>query len=276
MGVGRFFHAFHVLILFLIAIGLSACDQEEKPYVERPVNTLYREAYAALEKEDFKEAAYSFDEVERQHPYSAWAAKAQLMSAYASYKAQQFDHAITTLDIFIVLHPIHPDVSYAYYLRALCYYNDIGAVTKDQKNTQLALAALEEVVKRFPDTLYARDARFKIDFVVDHLAAKEMTIGRFYLRRSLYLAAMNRFQDVLLTYSKTTHVPEALHRLVECDLALGLRPQAEKIAVILQHNFPHNPWYADSYLLLKGVDYRPVASKENENTWVEQVLAAPN
>lgn len=263
----RAFYVFRAFILFLVSFTFSACDKEEKPYIERPVNTLYREAYASFQKEDFKEAVEAFDEVERQHPYSAWAAKAQLMSAYSSYKAQKYDHAIATLDIFIILHPSHPDIAYAYYLRALCYYNDIGAVTKDQKNTELALTALEEVAKRYPDTLYARDARFKIDFVFDHLAAKEMYIGRFYLRRSLYLAAMNRFQDVISLYPRATHVPEALHRLVECDVALGLHSQAEKIAAILQHNFPGSPWYADSYLLLKGADYRPQVSKEEERSW---------
>lgn len=261
---------FQALILTLTTFALSSCDKEEKPYVERPVSTLYREAYASFQKGNLKDAADSFDEVERQHPYSSWAAKAQLMSAYASYKDQKFDHAIATLDTFIILHPSHPEIAYAYYLRALCYYNDIGAVTKDQKSTELALAALEEVVKRFPDTLYGRDARFKIDFVLDHLAAKEMSIGRFYLKRSLYLAAMNRFQGVILAYPQTTQVPEALHRLVECDVALGLRPQAQKVAAILQHNFPSNPWYADSYLLLKGVDLRPDASKMDEKSWFER------
>lgn len=251
--------------VLVLALNLWGCaEKEEKPYVERSVGCLYDEGYVALERRDFEAAVTSFDEVERQHPYSSWAAKAQLLSAYASYKDQKFDQAITTLDAFLSLHPTHPQGDYAYYLRALCYYQDIGAVERDQKNTFLALDALNEIIRRFPRTSYALDARLKRDFVLDHLAAKEMDVGRFYQRTFQYVAAINRFRQVVREHPQSTHTPEALHRLVECNVALGLRDEAEKVAAVLCHNFGSSPWYADSYLLLKGVDLRPTSSKQAE------------
>jgi outer membrane protein assembly factor BamD len=257
--------------LGVLVLCLAGCDKEEKPYVERTVGDLYHEGYQAFQKENFEEAASTFDEVERQHPYSAWAAKAQLLSAYASYKQQKFPQAIATLDLFISLHPVHPHAAYAYYLRALAYYQDIGAVKRDQKNTVLALGALDEIINRFPETPYALDARLKRDFALDHLSAKEMEIGRLYQKKHHYIAAINRFRQVVVEHVHSTHAPEALHRLVECDLALGLREEAQKIAAVLGHNFPSSPWYADSYLLLKGVDLRPEWSKQ-EPGWIASLL----
>ncbi|MGL5784915.1 MAG: outer membrane protein assembly factor BamD [Alphaproteobacteria bacterium] len=251
-----------------LVLCLAGCDKQEKPYVERSVGELYQEGYQSFQRENFEEAVATFDEVERQHPYSAWAAKAQLLSAYASYKQQKFDQAVSTLDLFISLHPTHPHVAYAYYLRALAYYQDIGPVKRDPKNTVLALSALNEVINRFSETPYALDARLKRDFVLDHLAAKEMEVGRLYQKKYQYMAAMNRFRQVVVEHARSTHVPEALHRLVECSLALGMRGEAQKIAAVLGHNFPSNPWYADSYLLLKGVDLRPEWHKQQETSWL--------
>jgi outer membrane protein assembly factor BamD len=172
------------------------------------------------------------------------------MAAYALYQDNQFDEAILAADRFIQLHPGNRDIAYAYYLKAICYYIQITDVGRDQKITQEALRALEEVVRRFPDSRYARDAKLKLDFTRDHLAGKEMEIGRYYLKQAEYLAAMNRFKRVVDDYQTTTHVPEALERLVECDLALGMTDEAKKNAAVLGYNYPGSHWYSDAYELV--------------------------
>lgn len=232
---------------------LSACSSsEEENYVERPVEELYNEGMDALQGGELKTAAKAFDEVERQHPYSVWATKAQLMAAYALYEDNKYDDAINALDRFIQLHPSNRDVGYAYYLKALSFYEQISDVTRDQGLTDKALRSLQEVIDRFPESTYARDARLKIDLARDHLAGKEMTIGRWYLRQKHYLAAINRFRTVVEQYQTTTHVPEALHRLIEAYTALGLAEEARKTAAVLGHNFPGSEWYVDSYTLVGG------------------------
>ncbi len=242
----------------LLVLALTACGNDSGPvYVERPVEELYNDALNQLYLENYEESARLFDEVERQHPYSAWAAKAQLMAAFAQYQDSKYDDAINTLDRFIDLHPGHKDIAYAYYLRGISYYEQISDVERDQKMTRLALENLDEVARRFPDSKYARDARFKIDLTRDHLAGKHMSIGRFYLRRGEYLAAINRFRIVIKDYQTTTHVPEALHRLVEAYLALGVVDEAQANAAVLGYNYPGSEWYADSYALLTGVDVMP-------------------
>lgn len=247
----------------------SACGStEETKYVERPVEDIYNEALDDLVTGNYQEAATTFDEVERQHPYSSWATKAQLMAAYAYYQNNKYDDAINTLDRFIQLHPGNPDVAYAYYLRAISYYEQISDVGRDQKMTRLSLEALEEVVRRFPDSRYARDATLKIDLARDHLAGKHMEIGRYYQGKGEYLAAINRFRTVVQDYQTTTHAPEALHRLVESYLALGVADEAQATAAVLGHNFPGSPWYADSYMLLTGVDLRP---EESDDSWISRV-----
>ncbi len=242
----------------LLVLALAACGNDSGPaYVERPVEELYNDALNQLYLENYEESARLFDEVERQHPYSAWAAKAQLMAAFAQYQDSKYDDAINTLDRFIDLHPGHKDIAYAYYLRGISYYEQISDVERDQKMTRLALENLDEVARRFPDSKYARDARFKMDLTRDHLAGKHMSIGRFYLRRGEYLAAINRFRIVIKDYQTTTHVPEALHRLVEAYLALGVVDEAQANAAVLGYNYPGSEWYADSYALLTGVDVMP-------------------
>jgi len=232
-----------------LALLLAACsgDGDELAYEERPAGELYNEAMDALEQEDYDDAATAFEEVERQHPYSQWATKAQLMAAYAWYEEARFDDAIVALDRFIELHPGHPDAPYAYYLKALSYYEQISDVGRDQKMTRLALQALEEVQTRYPRSEYARDAKLKIDLARDHLAGKEMEIGRWYLRQKYYLAAINRFTEVVEQFQQTTHAPEALYRLVEAYTMLGLKAEARKAAAVLGHNYPGSPWYADAY-----------------------------
>jgi outer membrane protein assembly factor BamD len=171
------------------------------------------------------------------------------MSAYAQYEAGNYGEAIIAADRFIQLHPGHRDIAYAYYLKAISYYVQIVDIGRDQKTTELALKALDDVIRRFPDSKYARDAKLKLDFTRDHLAGKEMEIGRYYLKRGQYLAAMNRFKRVIDNYQTTTHVPEALERLVECDLALGLNDEAQANAAVLGHNYPGSEWYVDAYSL---------------------------
>jgi len=238
---------------------VSACTSAdvEPEYVERPVDDIYNEALNVLQAGDYKLAAVMFDEVERQHPYSSWANKAQLMSAYAYYQNDAYDSAIIALDRFIQLHPSSPDVPYAFYLKALCYYEQISDVARDQKMTELAMQTLDELVRRFPTSKYAKDAKLKRDLTRDHLAGKDMEIGRYYLRQGHYLAAINRFKSIIDTYQTTTHSAEALHRLVEAYIALGLHKEAQKVAAVLGHNFPGSEWYVDSYQLVEGKLVRP-------------------
>lgn len=251
-----------------IGLLLAACSSTEEPkYVEQPVEELYNSAMDQLLATEYKESARLFDEVERQHPYSAWASKAQIMAAYAHYQDNKYDEAINALDRFIQLHPGSRDAPYAYYLKAISYYEQISDVGRDQKMTKLALDSLEEVVRRFPESRYARDATLKLDLARDHLAGKHMDIGRFYQSQGEYLAAINRFRMVITDYQTTTHVPEALHRLVESYLALGVTQEAESTAAVLGHNFPGSEWYSDSYLLLTGVDLRP---EEHKDSWISR------
>ncbi len=217
-----------------------------------PVEQLYNEAKDELDSGSVKKAIEKFEEVERQYPYSEWAVRAQIMSAYASYRNEDYDAAIATLHHFVKLHPGNENTPYAFYLLALCYYEQISDVGRDQKMTQEAQRALEEVIKRYPDSEYARDAKLKLDLVADHLAGKEMEIGRYYLKRNEYLSAINRFKYVIDHYQTTSHTPEALHRLVESYLKLGVRDEAKKYTAVLGYNYPGSRWYRESYRLLTG------------------------
>lgn len=266
----RRFRSLRLAAVMLTPLLLAACggsDVEE--YVERPPEELYNQAYAAMQDREYERAADLFDEVERQHPYSHWATKAQLMAAYAYYEENKYDDAVIALDRFIELHPGHDDVAYAYYLKGLCYYERITDVGRDQKMTEQALQALSEVVRRFPGTDYARDAALKVDLARDHLAGKEMEIGRYYEKRGYYLAAINRFRRVIELYQTTTHVPEALLRLTECYLALGVTDEAQTAAAVLGYNFPGSEWYQDSYALLTGKDLRP---EKDEGSWLAKIF----
>lgn len=248
---------------------LTACSEDEEVYREQPVEELYNNAMDELLDGSFIDAAKGFDEVERQHPYSVWATRAQIMAAYAYYKNNNYDESIISADRFIKLHPGHRDVAYAYYLNAVSYYEQISDVGRDQGVTELALLSLQELVRRFPDTSYARDARLKIDLTRDHLAGKEMDVGRYYLTRGHYIAAVNRFRQVIERYQTTSHAPEALHRLTEAYLSLGMNHEAQVAGAVLGHNFPGSDWYLDSYALLEGVDLRPEADNQS---WISQAL----
>ncbi|WP_149540588.1 outer membrane protein assembly factor BamD [Siccirubricoccus phaeus] len=220
------------------------------PTRDQTAEGLYGAGIEALQAQRYQQAVDYFDRVERDHPYSTWATNAKLMAAYGEYQRNRYTEAIGALDRFIQLHPAHRDIAYAYYLRALCYYEQISDAQRDQRGTEQAMAALQDVVNRYPDTAYARDARLKIDLGRDHLAGKEMNVGRFYQRQKLYGAAIGRFKRVVEDYQTTNHVPEALHRLTEIYLALGLTEEARQTASVLGHNFPGSPWYLDSYALL--------------------------
>ena len=256
---------FAVVVAMVLALG--ACAKKKEAYVERPVEELYNEAMDALLVDDFETSVAKFDEVERQHPYSLWANKAQLMAAYSYYLNNRYDDAVVALDRFIQLHPTSKDIAYAYYLKGLSFYEQVSDVARDQLMTELAMKTLNELIKRFPKSKYARDAKLKLDLTRDHLAGKEMEIGRYYHNKGEYLAAINRFKAVIDVYQTTTHVPEALHRLTEAYLALGLSDEAQKMAAVLGHNFPGSEWYLDSYKIMGNEVAEPKESKPWYKPW---------
>jgi len=250
----------NILLIFIvfITVGLTACSSDKKEDVvsetvsapAKPVEDLYNEAANALDNEEFSKAKGLFEEVERQYPYSKWATKAQLMSAYAAYQNDSYDEAILAIDRFIELHPGNEDIDYAYYLKALAFYEQISDVARDQAMTKQAMRAFDALINRFPNSEYVRDSKLKRDLTLDHLAGKEMEIGRYYLNRNQVNAAINRFRAVIKNFQTTTHVPEALHRLTEAYLTLGLRTEAKRVAAVLGYNYPGSKWYEDSYKIL--------------------------
>lgn len=269
-----------LLCVMLLSGALAACGDkdDEKTKPAESAEQLYNEAYSQFTQGKYKDSVASFEEVERQHPSSEWAVNAQIMSGYASYQTQDYDTAVSTLERFAKLYPSNESTPYAYYMIALCYYEQISDVGRDQKVTEQAMTALREVIRRFPDSEYARDARVKLDLTQDHLAGKEMEIGRYYLKRDDYLAAVNRFRFVVENYQTTSHVPEALHRLVECYLKLGVRDEATRYAAVLGHNFPSSQWYRDSYKLLTGKniaeakDQPSVDAPQVEPAWWDHLI----
>src|SRR6187551_172269 len=243
-------------------VPLAGCarnrNKADTSYVARDVETLYNAAKSRLDRGQYKLAAALFDEVERQHPYSPWARRAQLMSAFSYYLAQDYNKSIESAQRFLQIHPGNKDAPYAYYLIALSYYEQINDVDRDQAITLQALTALQDVQRRYPDSEYASDARVKIDLVNDHLAGKEMEIGRFYERSGSWLAAQIRFQNVVDNYDTTSHIPEALYRLTETSLALGIPTEAQKYASVLGANYPGNVWYERAFELMQ--DHAPDAT----------------
>lgn len=244
-------------VVLASALALTACGggtnrPADTAYVARDVETLYTEAKSRLDRGNPTVAAALFDEVERQHPYSPWARRAQLMSAFSYYAAADYNKAIQSAQRFLSIHPGNKDAPYAFYLIALSYYEQISDVQRDQKTTQQAREALTEVVRRYPNTEYAADARLKLDLVADHLAGKEMEIGRLYQRSGRWLAANIRFQNVVEDYQTTSHAAEALYRLTETSLALGLPQEAVKYAAVLGANYPGSEWYSKAYNLVQN------------------------
>ena len=245
-------------VLLFVSLTVSGCASADGSgsfnvgnYGERSVASIYNEALDAMYSERYNDAAKIFEEVERQHPYSWWARKAQLMAAFCYYRINEYQDAILTADRFISLHPGHRYAPYAYYLKGISYYEQIKDVARDQRDTELALETFRQLVDRHPESVYAKNAvGEKIDVLVDNLAGKEMEIGRFYQRRGNHIGALNRFNKVVRDYENTVHVIEALHRLVENYLSLGLALEARRTAAVLGHNYPKSEWYQDSYSLL--------------------------
>lgn len=258
-------------MLMLAGCGSSDDTAEKIAEKNETIEELYSKAFTTFSEKKYKIAVEEFEEVERQHPYSEWAAKAQVMAAYAAYRGGQFDDAVVILDRFVKLHPTHASAPYAYYLTGLCYYTQISDIGRDQKMTEKARAALRDVVERFPDTDYARDAKLKLDLTNDHLAGKEMEIGRYYLKRQDYPAALNRFKFVIDNYQTTSHVAEALHRMVEGYLRLGVVAEAKKYAAVLGYNYPGSDWYTYSYEMMQG-NLSPEEKKSTFDKYLKKLL----
>ena len=241
--------------------GAGASLNKKPNLAARTPEDLYNRGIDAINEQRYAAAATQFNAIEQNYPYSSWSANAQLMDGYAQYMQNHYTEAIGSLDRYVQLHPVSPSTAYAYYLRALSYYEQIADVQRDQKPTQDAMAALQEVVTRYPSTPYARDARLKIDLCRDHLAGKEMAIGRYYEKQHLYAAAVNRYKRVIEFYQTTNHVPEALERLVEVDLKLGMVTEAKHTAAVLGYNYPGSRWYQDSYEQLAEIGAAPSVEK---------------
>src|SRR5689334_2854966 len=243
-----------LLLTAAAMLPLAACAHKktglDTSYVARDVSSLYNAAKSSMDAGDYDQAAKLFDEVERQHPYSVWARRAQLMSAFNYYLAQKYTDAVSSAQRFLTIHPGNVEAPYAHYLVAMSYYQQIADVTRDQATTQQASDSFGELIRRYPDSRYAADARLKLDLINDHLAGKEMEVGRFYQRSGNWLAASLRFREVVDKYQTTSHTPEALERLVESYLALGVPDEARKTAAVLGKNYPGTYWYRQSLRLL--------------------------
>src|ERR1700674_750264 len=265
-----------VMVLPLLAF-VAGCSSwgslfgdKDEVLPDEPADRLYNEGlYLLNEKKQFFDAARKFEEVDRQHPYSEWARKSLLMSAYTYYASDKYDEAILTARRYIALHPGTPDAAYAMYLIGISFFDQIPDVSRDQGRTERALAALEEVVRKFPNTEYAASARRKIEGARDQLAAKEMDVGRYYQSKKNLIGAINRFKVVVTQYQTTRHVEEALMRLTECYMTLGVIPEAQTAAAVLGHNFPDSTWYRDAYQMVKGSGFEP---GEHHGCWISKAF----
>jgi outer membrane protein assembly factor BamD len=263
------------LVLVLLAMSVAACSEldffkKNDTPPDEPADRLYNEGlYLLNNRHDAKKAASKFEEVDRQHPYSDWARKSLVMAAYAYYQQGSYDECITAAKRYITLHPGSPDAAYAQYLIAASYFDQIPDITRDQSGTEKALAALDEVIRKFPTTEYAQNARQKVEVARDQLAGKEMEVGRYYLKRKDFTGAINRFKIVVTKYQTTRHVEEALERLTEAYMALGIVSEAQTAAAVLGHNFPDSPWYKSAYTLVRTGGLEP---NENKGSWISQAF----
>jgi outer membrane protein assembly factor BamD len=243
---------------------------KDDTFVEEPADKLYNEGLFMMNQEgDPKGASKKFEEVDRQHPYSEWARKSLLMSAYAFYQAGDYDSCIGAATRYVTLHPGSPDAAYAQYLIAASHYDQIPDVSRDQGRTEKAMAALEEVIRKYPTSEYATSAKKKLEGARDQLAGKEMEIGRYNLEKRDYTGAINRFKTVVTQYQTTRHVEEALARLTEAYMALGIVPEAQTAAAVLGHNFPDSRWYKDAYNLVKSGGVEP---SENTSSYISKAF----
>ena len=262
------------LAICALVLGLSACAGEGGPGVDsdvRSAENMYAEAEQLAEDGQHRQAAKAFDEVERLHPTSKYAKPAILASATSSYRHGDYDRAITAASRYLDFYPSDARAAEAQYLVALSHYDQITDVGRDQARTVAALQSLKQLIARYPNSEYRREAELKVELALDHLAGKEMEVGRFYLQRGQYIAAINRFRVVIEQYQTTAHTAEALHRLVEAYLALGVVSEAQTAAAVLGHNFPGSQWYQDSYALLTGAQLEP---QEDEESWISRSWGA--
>jgi outer membrane protein assembly factor BamD len=261
------------LAIAALAMSVAACgifDKDTVQIPDQPAEKLYNEAlYLLNERRDFQAAAKRFEEVDRQHPYSDWSRRAMLMSAYAYYEGKAYDEAINAARRYVAMHPATPEAAYAQFILGSAHYDQILDVSRDQKRTQEAISALEEVVRKYPDTEYAVSAKRKIDVGRDQLAGREMDVGRFYLKRRDFIGGINRFKVVVTQYQTTRHVEEALMRLTEGYMALGIVHEAQTAAAILGHNFPDSRWYQEAYSLVKSGGLEP---REDRASWISRAF----
>jgi outer membrane protein assembly factor BamD len=262
-----------------LAIPLSGCGTgalwdkfmaKDDTFVDQPPDKLYNEGLFLMnQKKDPKAASKKFEEVDREHPYSEWARKALLMSAYAYYQSGDYDSCIGSATRYVTLHPASPDAAYAEYLIAASNYDQIPDITRDQARTEKAIAALEEVIRKYPTSEYAVSAKAKLEGARDQLAGREMSVGRYYMDKKDYTAAINRFKTVVTRYQTTRHVEEALARLTEAYMAIGIVGEAQTAAAVLGHNFPESPWYKDAYNLVKSGGVEP---SENTSSYISKAF----
>ncbi len=270
-----------IALALVAAIAVTGCStfKKKKPtlaYEERPVELLFSVGASNLDHHQWNDAVNYFREVERQHPYSEWSRRAILMTAYAHYEANDYAEAIADAERFITLYPGNAATPYAYYLKSICYFEQIVDVGRDQASTEQAQVSLGDVIKRYPKTEFATDARLKLDMVMDQLAGKEMTIGRFYLRNGDSIAAIGRFRTVVNRYQTTSHAPEALYRLVEAYLTVGLADEARKNGAVLGFNYPGDIWYRDAYNLLTTRGLRPTVAPTGTGTTLPRLPFLPH
>jgi outer membrane protein assembly factor BamD len=268
-----------VAVMLGFALSVSGCssignifgkkDSTEEDLPERPAGELYNEGLASMQRGNLRKAVESFEELDRQYPYTEAARKSQVMLAFASYRRGDHEAAISAARRYLSLYPGTPDAAYAQYIIGQSYYHQIPVVTRDQDATRKAMAAMQEIINNYPDSVYANDAREKYAAARDQLAGKEMQIGRYYLERREYVAAINRFKVVVTEYPTTRHVEEALFRLTETNLAMGLSSEAQTAAAVLGHNFPNSQWYKDAYKLLGSGGLEPV---ENKDSWISKAF----
>jgi outer membrane protein assembly factor BamD len=267
------------IALIVFALPLAGCGTggiwdkfttKDETYTEEPADKLYNEGLYLMNKgKDPKAASKKFEEVDRQHPYSDWARKSLLMSAYAFYEAGDYDSCIGSATRYVTLHPGSPDAAYAQYLIAASHYDQIPDISRDQGRTEKAIAALEEVVRKYPTSEYANSAKQKLEGARDQLAGKEMTVGRYYMDKRDFTAAINRYKTVVTRYQTTRHVEEALARLTEAYMAIGIVGEAQTAAAVLGHNFPDSKWYKDAYNLVKSGGLEP---SENKGSYISRAF----
>jgi outer membrane protein assembly factor BamD len=259
--------------ILLLAANLGGCaswwNKDETP-PDEPADRLYNEGLFLLnQQKDPSKAVKKFEEVDRQHPYSEWARKSLIMSAYSYYQARSYEECVTAAKRYIALHPGSPDAAYAQYLIGASYFDEIPDITRDQARTEKALAALDEVSRKYPTSEYAVSAKQKIEVARDQLAGKEMQVGRYYLEKKDYTGAINRFKVVVTQYQTTRHVEEALERLTEAYMSLGIVEEAQTAAAVLGHNFPDSTWYRHAYALVKNGGLEP---NENKGSWISRAF----